>query len=544
MSRIYFLTILLTFTQSILYSQQHKTVSFINKLKQFDTSITKEDILKNTKLVNSESDQLKSDYYVALGNFYALIKRDYLNASLNYYKVLEYKKVPLYNKANAYNGLGYVYSNLNENNISVKNYKKSLKIMTFNYKDSIEDILSIYNNIGSLYTNSKLIDSASFYFKKGIKIGYEHNKPSSSIFFNYGYMHKRKDSSYSNTKKAYDIAKQNEDKHMMTFCLLNLGSIRTAQNRIKEADSLLKQCEKQILNLKLNSYLPELKEQQGYLNVKKGNLNSGIDTLKSVLSIFLEKENYKHSSRTLNYLEEAYVSNKDFKNAYHTKLKLKEIDSITTINNKLKNIKVKDLLKQKHLFEIKKAKEKQLHATILILIIIGLIILTLFWWLTKKNKIKTVDKLNKKLLSENELINQQLMFRSLLVNENKEFLNSIIKDIKLLINSSKSKEHNKTILHKLYSDINKNINDNIEHEFEYYFDKVHPNFVSELKKTNVSLTKNEVRLASLIKLNLTTKEISQITKQSTNSINVAKSRLKVKLKLDKKVDLYAYLSKI
>ena len=54
------------------------------------------------------------------------------------------------------------------------------------------------------------------------------------------------------------------------------------------------------------------------------------------------------------------------------------------------------------------------------------------------------------------------------------------------------------------------------------------------------LTKSEIRLCTFIKLNFSTKEISNITKQSVNSINVAKYRLKSKLELDKNQTIESY----
>lgn len=69
-------------------------------------------------------------------------------------------------------------------------------------------------------------------------------------------------------------------------------------------------------------------------------------------------------------------------------------------------------------------------------------------------------------------------------------------------------------------------------------------FFENLLKEYPNLTKNERKLCTLIHLNLSTKEIANITHQSTGSINVARSRLRQKFGLtDSDISLIAFLDR-
>lgn len=69
-------------------------------------------------------------------------------------------------------------------------------------------------------------------------------------------------------------------------------------------------------------------------------------------------------------------------------------------------------------------------------------------------------------------------------------------------------------------------------------------FFENLLKEYPNLTKNERKLCTLIHMNLSTKEIANITHQSTGSINVARSRLRQKFGLtDSDISLISFLDR-
>ena len=80
-------------------------------------------------------------------------------------------------------------------------------------------------------------------------------------------------------------------------------------------------------------------------------------------------------------------------------------------------------------------------------------------------------------------------------------------------------------------------------EFEYRFQQIHSGFYDRLKKKFPDLTLNERRLCAFLKLDMTTKEISDITGQTNGAISMARIRLRRKLGLtNTDRELYDFLS--
>lgn len=75
-------------------------------------------------------------------------------------------------------------------------------------------------------------------------------------------------------------------------------------------------------------------------------------------------------------------------------------------------------------------------------------------------------------------------------------------------------------------------------EFMSFFEDVHPQFFKELsKKANSKLTSSELRLAMLLRLNLSSKEIASILRVTPDSVRVARYRLRKKLPINSKQEL-------
>ena len=81
--------------------------------------------------------------------------------------------------------------------------------------------------------------------------------------------------------------------------------------------------------------------------------------------------------------------------------------------------------------------------------------------------------------------------------------------------------------------INKNLSSEKEWEvFEANFDLIHDRFFRNLKERSAQLTPRDLKLCAYLRLNLTTKEIAQLTGNSVRGVEVARFRLRKKLQLD------------
>ncbi|MDA3942912.1 MAG: helix-turn-helix transcriptional regulator [Bacteroidetes bacterium] len=76
------------------------------------------------------------------------------------------------------------------------------------------------------------------------------------------------------------------------------------------------------------------------------------------------------------------------------------------------------------------------------------------------------------------------------------------------------------------------------------FEKLYPDFRQSLQKIIPDITANELKLCALLRLNLSSKEVSQILNITPASVNKARYRIRKKIGLDSKEDLFVYLSNI
>jgi DNA-binding CsgD family transcriptional regulator/Tfp pilus assembly protein PilF len=78
-------------------------------------------------------------------------------------------------------------------------------------------------------------------------------------------------------------------------------------------------------------------------------------------------------------------------------------------------------------------------------------------------------------------------------------------------------------------------------DFRRHFESVHPDLINRLGEEFPGLTGNEFRLIALIRLNLSTKEISSVLGISPDSVKTARYRLRKKLNLETQDGLFDFL---
>ncbi|MBT8234229.1 MAG: hypothetical protein HKO66_07325 [Saprospiraceae bacterium] len=78
-------------------------------------------------------------------------------------------------------------------------------------------------------------------------------------------------------------------------------------------------------------------------------------------------------------------------------------------------------------------------------------------------------------------------------------------------------------------------------QFEFHFDQVHSDFLSRLRLEFVDLTPNEQKLCTLLRLNLNTKEIANLMSISQRGVEVARYRLRKKLRLLQRENLSKFI---
>ena len=140
-----------------------------------------------------------------------------------------------------------------------------------------------------------------------------------------------------------------------------------------------------------------------------------------------------------------------------------------------------------------------------------------------------------------DLKNRELLSNALVLTQHLEIKFKMVEKLKMLEDKldSGAKKELKEILSELYT-TESSLN---WEEFQKRFENVHKDFYQNLLADFPALSPAELKLAAFIKLGLSNKEISALTNNTVSSTEVARSRLRKKLKLETSENLASYLSK-
>jgi len=122
--------------------------------------------------------------------------------------------------------------------------------------------------------------------------------------------------------------------------------------------------------------------------------------------------------------------------------------------------------------------------------------------------------------------------------------NEIVQNIQRTIQQiKKSPSIEKT---KLITDLNKIVRKNVSidkdwEDFSRFFEDAHQGFYTKLKSKHPDLSTNDLKICSLIRLNLNVKEMASILGISPDSARTARYRLRKKLQLVPETGIFSYL---
>lgn len=230
-----------------------------------------------------------------------------------------------------------------------------------------------------------------------------------------------------------------------------------------------------------------------------------------------------------------YKAINDFEKALeYTNLESRYTDSIRSKENTERLAKLKATQEYESKIaedELRYTRKLMMFAALSVLLI--LTILLIIRGYIKERKKAVLSELGKTELEKNlKQKDVDLLTKTMHLNEKEELIKSLEEKLKQLgrdLKPSKSKG-----IQELISEIRVSKSDNIWEEFESRFSSVNDDFLERLKKKYKELTPKELRLCSLLRLNLSTKEVSVLTHQNPLSINKARFRLRKKLGLNNK----------
>ena len=432
-----------------------------------------------------------------------------------------------------YGGMGNIMLARGEPEKSLEYYKEALSIKkNINHKAGIANI---YTGIANAYESMVKLDSALKYYNKALAIRTE-------------------------LKNERTIANSE----------YNIAGILVKQKKYKEAEKALEKAKKIYIGLKERTGLIVTNLRLAVAMNKLGNKNA-VNIADNALKMAENINNPNLISFAYKTLAGIYAENLDFKDAYKFQTKYKHLeDSLFNTEKEriLSEMEAKFQLEKKDnkIKLLKNKTEAQRKNTILlisIVVVFAIVIILLFLLfrlkstafnrqqkLLEQEKIinsqqkKIAEKENQLLLEQLESKNRELASKALEMLRYNDTISSIISRLETLHASlNKNSEADKPIRDIIHQ-LENHTKQNIWKEFEKIFKNIHSGFYDKLLSINPELTPTEIKIAALLKLNLTTKEIAAIAFKSEGGIKTARYRLRKKLGLSSDDKLVPFLMQI
>ncbi len=158
------------------------------------------------------------------------------------------------------------------------------------------------------------------------------------------------------------------------------------------------------------------------------------------------------------------------------------------------------------------------------------------------NIMTDITELNR---AHNEIIEskkRELTSSTLRLIQNSEMNNTIIGELEKL--NQYTNNAGNEIIKSIINNLSLNAGGSIWQEFEMRFENVYESFYRALNKLFPDLTQGEKKLCALLRLNLSSKEIATLMFQNSQSVDMARYRLRKKLNLKQNENLTDFLMTI
>lgn len=444
------------------------------------------------------------------------------------------KSEQMKNLAQVNNVLGEVYYKIKNSESSLQRHEQALRIYG-EIKDEAREA-ETKSFIGGMYEKIGSYPKALEYQTESLKL-FESLGMKSEIAFvreNIGSIYEdlgKYDLAYANFQKAFLLNSELGDSLRVVGNLNNLGDVLRKTREAKKG-------------LEFSKKAAEMSQRLGMLYQQKSAI---VDISKA----YAEMEDYESAFK---YLEQSrQLSDLVFSEESTRQLAIQEAQ----YNLFTKNQQIKEL-EQTRNFD---AKVKWLLLFLVILLcVLGWVIFNRQKFKIKSNKdllqrqeeilvmkeqlIKT-EKENLKLLelkmeAEEQAHSKSLTAQTLHVIDKNQMLEDIQAKLKSILEED-AKEQKKRIRNLI-----KQIDFNFSHDtdwddFKQTFERVHQDFFKNIQARSGKLTPAEMKLASLMRLNLNSKEIASSLGISMDSLRISRYRLRKKLNLKKEDSLQQFL---
>ncbi|WP_310991384.1 tetratricopeptide repeat protein [Aequorivita marina] len=469
-----------------------------------------------TNALRSGSDKVIADYYIGLAEIYQA--KDALDISLEHY-------------------------------IKAYGYYESLPVSKARYK--------LENSLAIAYARTANQENALHYFQKIYR--YDETKKDSTtratLLNNMGrvWMDKNLDSSLYYFNRSLELTNGNESHNLGVFLYTNLGRCYVQKNDLTCAKKYFNQALNEIDTTAYNSNVAWVYNELSEFYIKENKIDSSSFYARKAVKILDSIAPFGFEQyRAVGLLYKSYLDEENFESASSYFEKYLAISDSLNLEDKRVNVErllIEEEYKNKEKIRELEDSKRRANNYILFLALLALLLFLGSLVYRYHNKLKRA-KLEKQLvtakqkeLSANlQLKNKELVGKAMIEMHRTEIIEDILKDLKEVKLKAAKKETQKAIDY-IAKRLKRNTSSDIWEEFELRFEQVHESFYKNLLTNHPGLTPREKRLCALLKLNLTSKEIAQITGQTPKSIENARTRLRKKLNItNSQTDLSAYLS--
>lgn len=490
----------------------------------------------------------------------------------------------------AYNILGKIHVNKTEFKLAM-DYAVMARNLALKFDNKIQLCHAIYT-IGNIYADLGNYEKASEILYECLQLSEQINDQVTKVrvLNSIGIIHhhqKNYDKALEYYFKSLTIAKQIGYSKGIARGLNNVAAIYGTQGKFGKVVQYLRESIE--LNLRLNNmdlvgvnylnfgyYFQEMQQYDSalyYYNKSLG-IYENLDNISSIISakIFLaeyylevgdlekskqyaEQSLYESRANGLKrfvyeiaiILKKSYaIQNDSIKSLHYQVLELQMKDSLNIEESQT------ELSKLELQYELQKEDQKQhiiqqrkdlINIIVLISLIFIIIVIILFLGrLRIKSRAMMLE--NDKLEMNLELRNKELTANVMSIMKKNETLSKIASKLKL-IQKEAVKDETKLAIKKITRELNRAVDEEPWEEFELRFKQVHSDFYNKLIDRFPTLSPQEQRLCAFLRLNMTTKEISEITGQRTSTIEMARTRLRKKLGItNTQTNLITFLTQI
>ncbi len=422
--------------------------------------------------------------------------------------------------ADTYTHLAAIEANLDNDFKSIEYNLQALDIYE-KYDDTYYQSQAL-NDIGQTYLLLEDYKNARSYLKKGLEKSIEANSKSitGTIYTNLGKL---------------EIALEHPENSFDFF------------NKALEIQNTARETRKQIItkNQVGNAY-NHLKQPREALPV----LTEVIEIADSIDSKSTLRYAYLYRSESYKLMNDYAASLKDYEmfkilsDTLYNREKSRQIEELRTMHD-LEQKELQLALQDQEIKVLNSAVEvANTRKMIYALSLISLIIVVVLGYYSIRQRMKKREAERKKkeeiLTKELEFKKKELASQTLHLVQKNTFIQELKDNLEKIKNSP---ELFKIEFRRIVMLLKKeNASDKDWEVFKSYFSEVHDNFDRKLMDIYSDISEKELRMASFIKMKLSTKEIAAMLNVLPDSVLKSKYRLKKKLNLDKDTDLYSFLN--